>query len=161
MATEMKMGTLQLSSPAFEQHGPIPRRYASEGEGVSPPLQWMGVPPETKELALVCFDPDAPVPRMFTHWVVYRIPPGTRSIEEGSSNHNKLTEGVNSSGSPGYIGPAPPPGNGMHHYYFCLYALDKNLDSLVQAGLTREQLMEEISDHVIQMSRLVGTYQKQ
>jgi Raf kinase inhibitor-like YbhB/YbcL family protein len=161
MATTLKMGTLQISSPAFENHGPIPRRYTSDGDDVSPPLRWMGVPPGTKELALVCFDPDAPMPRMFTHWVVYRIPPNATSIGEGESGKNQLTEGTNGSGTIGYTGPAPPPAHGLHHYYFCLYALDTNLDSLVQAGLTREQLMEEISKHVIQMARLVGTYEKQ
>lgn len=157
---ELRTGTLRLESPAFGSHDAIPRRYTGEGENVSPPLGWTGVPSGTRELALVCFDPDAPLPDGFDHWVVYRIPPESTGLEEGESRRNRITEGVNGSGEPGYTGPAPPPGHGLHHYYFWLYALDTSLDALVQAGLTRRQLIEEIRDHVIQQARLVGTYEK-
>jgi Raf kinase inhibitor-like YbhB/YbcL family protein len=154
------MGALQLKSDAFGPHDPIPKKYTSDGESISPPLAWSGVPPQTKELALICFDPDAPVPKGFTHWVVYRISPERTGIREGESHMLTLTEGTNSSGKPGYIGPQPPSNHGLHHYYFWLYALDSHLDMLVQAGLSSAQLLEEIQDHIIQQARLVGTYEK-
>ncbi len=57
----------------------------------------------------------------------------------------------------GYTGPAPPSGHGVHHYYFWLYALDKKLD--LKPGLTRNQLLDAIDDHIIVQSRNVGIYE--
>jgi phosphatidylethanolamine-binding protein (PEBP) family uncharacterized protein len=59
-------------------------------------------------------------------------------------------------GDEGYIGPAPPPGHGTHHYYFWVYALDEDLD--LPSGLGRRALLERIEDHVIEQARVVGTY---
>jgi Raf kinase inhibitor-like YbhB/YbcL family protein len=160
LATQLKMGTLEVSSPAFEMHGQIPKKYASDGEDVSPPVRWSGAPAETREFALICHDPDAPMPGGFTHWVVYRIPREMSELPEGISGKHQVTEGANGSGKSGYAGPAPPAGHGLHHYYFWVFALDTNLDSLVQGNLTREQLIEEIKDDVLEQARTVGTYEK-
>ena len=52
--------TIQITSSAFAQGQVIPKKYTGEGADVSPPLAWSGVPEKTKELALICDDPDAP-----------------------------------------------------------------------------------------------------
>ena len=105
----------------------------------------------TQQLALICHDPDAPLTRGFTHWVYYGIPPTVSQLAEVGGS--KFTEGMNSSDKPGYTGPEPPFGHGPHHYYFWLYALDKELD--LKLGLNREQLLDAIADHVIEQARLV------
>jgi Raf kinase inhibitor-like YbhB/YbcL family protein len=68
------MDELELTSPAFEHGRSIPRKHTCEGEDVSPPLAWSGVPQGTASLALVVDDPDAPG-GTFTHWRAWGIDP--------------------------------------------------------------------------------------
>ena len=145
---------LAITSPAFGFGEPIPTRHTGEGEDVSPELRWTGVPEGTRQLAVICHDPDAPLPHGFTHWVVYGIPPSATGIPEGGGG--EFPEGRTDFGQTGYGGPAPPPGHGTHHYYFFIYALDSEITD--GPGLTRLELLERISDHLIEMNRLVGTY---
>lgn len=153
MAQELNVKDLKIKSSAFSDHGRIPDRHTSNGEDVSPPLEWTGAPEETKAFALVVHDPDAPLVDGFTHWVAYGLPAGTKAIPEGGDGGK---HGVNSMGNDGYNGPAPPPGHGKHHYYFWIYALDEDLE--LEPGLSRSALLERIEDHVIEQARLIGTY---
>jgi Raf kinase inhibitor-like YbhB/YbcL family protein len=82
MATNIR--DLKLESPAFGHHGEIPARHSGEGEDLAPEMRWSGVPAGTRQLALVCHDPDAPLPEGFTHWLVYGIPPDTSGIRRGA-----------------------------------------------------------------------------
>ena len=152
----MHYGDLQINSPAFGSLKNIPKHYTRAGDNVSPPLMWINASENTKEFALICYDPDAPVTYGFTHWVIYGIPPEIDSIEEGEINQN-FTEGTNSTGKQGYSGPAPPPGHGLHHYYFWLYAINKALD--LKHGLTRQELLDAIDNHIIVQARHVGIYE--
>ncbi len=152
----MNRGDFRLSSPAFGPLKHIPKRYAYDGDDLSPPLEWSNAPADTKEFALICFDPDAPLPYGFTHWVMYGIPAEVTGIGEGEGKR-AFVEGTTDYGEHGYGGPAPPPGHGPHHYYFWLYALDIALN--LKPGLTREQLLDTIADHIIEQVRLVGIYE--
>jgi Raf kinase inhibitor-like YbhB/YbcL family protein len=147
---------LRISSPAFTTLEPIPKRYTIEGENISPPLEWSGLPSGTLQLALICHDPDAPLPYGFTHWTLYGIPPTVTQLAEAGGS--KFSQGTNSVDRLGYTGPAPPKGHGLHHYYFWLYALDKELT--LKPGLTREQLLNAIAEHTIEQARLVGVYER-
>lgn len=147
---------LAITSPAFDFGQGIPKRHTTEGDDVSPELRFSGVPDGTRQLAVICHDPDAPLAHGFTHWVVYGIPPSATGIEEGGGS--AFTEGVIDAGGTGYSGPAPPPGHGTHHYYFFLYALDTEVTD--GPGLSRLDLLSRIEDHVIEMNRLVGTYSR-
>jgi Raf kinase inhibitor-like YbhB/YbcL family protein len=154
MAQKLNVADLRISSPAFDGHGRIPERHTSDGEDVSPPLRWDGAPSDTQSFAVVVHDPDAPLLDGFTHWVAYGISADTKELQEGTDN---LTHGLNSLGNEGYNGPAPPPGHGVHHYYFWVYALDTDLT--LPAGLDRSALFEQIEDHVIEQARTIGTYE--
>jgi Raf kinase inhibitor-like YbhB/YbcL family protein len=154
MAQQLNIGNLKISSSAFEDHGPIPVKYTGDGDDVSPSLEWSGAPENTRAFALVCHDPDAPLVDGFTHWVAYGISSDTTSVPEAAKN---LKTGTNSVGNAGYNGPAPPPGHGVHHYYFWVYALDSDLE--LEPGLDRRELFEQIEDHVIEQARLIGTYE--
>lgn len=149
----LNLGDLRIDSPAFGHGEPIPDEYTGAGEDVSPELTWDDVPEGTRQFALVCHDPDAPLTFGFTHWVVYGIPGDARGIPRGGGG--QYTEGVNDFGGSGYGGPAPPPDHDTHFYYFHLYALDTELGE--GPGLTRAQLLEKIDDHIIEQARLVGT----
>jgi Raf kinase inhibitor-like YbhB/YbcL family protein len=76
---------IEVTSPAFEPGDTIPKKYTGEGQGLSPPLRWTGLPEGTKEIALICDDPDAPRPEPFVHWVVYKIPGNLTELPEGSA----------------------------------------------------------------------------
>ncbi|HWD65757.1 MAG TPA: YbhB/YbcL family Raf kinase inhibitor-like protein [Solirubrobacteraceae bacterium] len=154
MPQELNVADLKITSTAFEDHGRIPERHTGDGEDASPVLSWTGTPEGTRSVALVVHDPDAPLVDGFTHWVLYNLPADTAELDEGAQ---KGTSGVNSMGKPGYMGPAPPPGHGPHHYYFWIYALDEDLD--LPDGLDRRELIDRIEDHVIEQARLIGVYE--
>lgn len=153
------LSKMQLSSPAFQAGGPIPKRYTGDGEDVSPELTWTHVPAEAQAFAVMCHDPDAPLVTPgrygFVHWVLYDIPGTIHRLPEGSTD---FTQGKNDFGSVGYGGPMPPPGHGLHHYIFAIIALRQPLD--LPPGLTLWSLLEHIEPHVVGMNRLVGTYQR-
>jgi Raf kinase inhibitor-like YbhB/YbcL family protein len=153
MPQELNVADLKLQSPAFHHHSAIPERHTGDGEDVAPALTWSGVPDGTQAFAVVVHDPDAPLVDGFTHWVAYGIPADASGLPEGGGD---AVQGVNSTGEPGYMGPAPPPDHGTHHYYFWVYALDSDVD--LEPGLDRRALLDRIEDHVIEQARLVGTY---
>ena len=154
MAQQLNVQDLSIRSGAFEGHGQIPERHTTDGEDVSPPLEWSGVPEGTQAFAVVCHDPDAPLVDGFTHWVAYNIPADATGLPEGGEG---VTNGVNSMGDEGYMGPAPPAGHGPHHYYFWVYALDQDLG--LEPGLDRRELLSRIEDHVIEQARTIGIYE--
>ena len=72
---------IEVTSLAFEAGGMIPGKYTCDGENVSPPLAWTGVPSGTKSIVLISDDPDAPV-GTWVHWVMFNIPPDAGGLEE-------------------------------------------------------------------------------
>ena len=113
----------KLTSPAFNHGSQIPSQYTCDGEDINPHLVIHGVPPGAKSLALVMEDPDAPA-GLWTHWVVWDIPPETKEIREHTAPIG-TGEGLNSWGETGYGGPCPP--SGTHRYFFRLFALDTRI----------------------------------
>jgi Raf kinase inhibitor-like YbhB/YbcL family protein len=144
----------ELTSEAFADGEPIPRRHTCEGDDISPPLAWSGVPEGTVTLALICDDPDAPS-GTFTHWVAWGIDPGSGRLAEGESAPR---EGRSGFGDPGYRGPCPPPGHGVHRYFFRLHALDA--DPSLEEGAERETLERAIETQSLGSAELVGTYER-
>lgn len=150
--------TLTVTSTAFKAGERLPKKHAYKGEGenVSPPLAWSGAPEGTKELALICDDPDAPRDEPWVHWVLYKIPAGTTSLAEGSRGVG--LEGETDFGETAYGGPMPPRGHGVHHYHFKVYALGQPLD--LKAGATKKQLLAAIEGRVLAQGELIGTYER-
>ncbi len=150
----------ELTSPAFKDGQDIPSKYTGEGEDVSPPLKWCDPPEETKGFALICDDPDAPG-RTWVHWVVYNIPANVRELSEAVPPDKILPDGtrqgVTDFGRIGYNGPYPPPGD-AHRYFFKLYALDTMLELV--SGATKQQLLEEMQDHILAETQLMGRYKR-
>jgi Raf kinase inhibitor-like YbhB/YbcL family protein len=142
---------MKITSSAFQEGGNIPPKFTCDGSDNSPPLQITGVPAAAKSLALIADDPDAPS-GLFTHWLVWNIPPQTNSIAEG--NPPKGVQGTNDFGKSGYKGPCPPPGT--HRYSFKVFALDRELD--LRAGAKRSQVDVAMKGHVIAQGELMGHY---
>jgi len=145
---QAKEATMRIYSPAFEMGGMIPVRYTCDGEDISLPIVIENLPAGTKSVAIIMEDPDAPV-GLFTHWLIYDIPPSITELPEGIPPAPSLSEGIkqgrNDFGNYGYGGPCPP--GGAHRYFIKAYALDAYLDA--PAGLDREQLLRLIAPHVI------------
>jgi Raf kinase inhibitor-like YbhB/YbcL family protein len=142
----------EITSDAFESGGTIPSRHACDGENVSPPLAFSGLPEGTRSLALVVDDPDAPV-GTFTHWLAWGIDPSADGLGQGQAAPR---EGRNGFGTTGYAGPCPP--HGHHRYFFRLHALDAELD--VEPGADRDQLDRALEGHVLETAELVGGYER-
>jgi Raf kinase inhibitor-like YbhB/YbcL family protein len=149
---------MKVESNSFRPGERIPRKHAYEGEGenVSPPLSWTGVPEGAKELALICDDPDAPGAEPWVHWVLYGLPATAKGLPEGSAGG--AVEGMNSWDEPGWGGPLPPKGHGTHHYRFRLYALGARVD--LKKGATKKALEKAMRGHVLAEGEVVGTYER-
>jgi len=150
------MASLTVRSGAFVAGAAIPSKYTGEGEDVSPPLEWSGVPANAKELALICDDPDAPRAEPWVHWVAYKIAASSTGLSEGA--RSGFVAGHNDFGQTGYGGPMPPRGHGVHHYHFKLYALDQPLDAA--PGLRKSDILKAIRGHVVGQGELIGTYER-
>lgn len=153
------MAAFRLTSPAFEHDEALPDRHTASGEDLSPPLAWTDPPEGTKELVLVCDDPDSEE-GVFTHWVVYGIAPDVRELPEGLDDDAiiedgvSLVQGLNEYGESGYTGPAPPEDRGPHRYFFRLFALDADLD--LPPGVDRAEIRQAAKGHIIGRAELVG-----
>jgi Raf kinase inhibitor-like YbhB/YbcL family protein len=155
--------TFKLISPAFGQNGSIPSQYTCEGDDFSPPLAWSDVPSGTRSLALIMDDPDAPDPakpqRVYVHWVIYNISPFTLKLPLNAARSGlpgRALHGTNDWERQDYGGPCPP--IGRHRYFFKLYALDTQLQSLKNP--TKPQLEQAMEGHLVSYVELVGTYEK-
>lgn len=155
---------ITVTSSAFADGEPIPRRHTGDGEDLSPPLAFDGVPDEVAALALICDDPDAPREDPWVHWVLYGLSGAVRALPEGLARSERLREpagaeqGLNSWGQVGWRGPAPPRGHGRHRYFFTLYALTGVPE--LRPGLGKEDLLRAIEPHVVATAQLMGTYER-
>lgn len=155
--------SLSLSSPSFASNAEIPVRHTCDGDDVSPPLRWSGLPLGTRSLALIVDDPDAPDPaapqRTWVHWILYNLPATTDGLAEGITAAQLpagTREGLNDWKRTGYGGPCPPVGR--HRYFHKLYALDAVLPDLGRPDKAR--LLKAIEGHVLARAELIGTYER-
>jgi Raf kinase inhibitor-like YbhB/YbcL family protein len=138
------------------------QKYTCEGNDISPPLAWDGVPEGTKSFALIVDDPDAPDPEaprvVWVHWVVYNIPSDTTNLPKDAESAGLAPDialGVNDFKKTRYGGPCPP--IGRHRYFHKLYALDTTLDLNKPSKSEIERAMK---GHVLATAELIGTYKK-
>jgi phosphatidylethanolamine-binding protein (PEBP) family uncharacterized protein len=62
-ATGYAKESLSLTSPSFEDGGMLPVGFTCNGEGLSPPLNWSGVPADAKSLVVIMDHMPSPKPR--------------------------------------------------------------------------------------------------
>jgi len=155
--------TFHIGSDAFVHEGDIPLIHTCDGDDLSPPLDWSGMPANTQSLALIVDDPDAPdpaAPKMtWVHWVLYDLPSSSRGLPEGTTaDHlpDGTLEGKNDWKRTGYGGPCPP--IGRHRYFFKLYALDTVLPDLGQPA--KADLQQAMDGHILAETSLMGYYSR-
>ena len=129
-----------------------------DGQDVSPRISWSGVPNNTKSLALIVEDPDAPG-GLFVHWVIYNIDPSLKGLPEGIPKTEVVSgiglQGVNSFGKIGYGGPCPPRGS-THRYIFRIYALKEAVQ--LGPGASRNDLLRAMEGKIIAVGETIVNY---
>ncbi len=154
---------LQLQSPAFGFNARIPVRFTADGDGISPPLSWDGVPAHTDSLVLIVEDADAPTPHPLVHAIVVGLGALDGHLEEGALNseHHQgtgLPTGRNSFLQHAWLPPDPPPGHGEHRYVFQLFALSPGPALSESCG--RTELIDAVLRRSIAVGCLIGTYER-
>ncbi|MBP7056167.1 MAG: YbhB/YbcL family Raf kinase inhibitor-like protein [Candidatus Omnitrophica bacterium] len=150
---------MTVESSAFDDGEAMPDKYSLSDDNVSPPISWSDVPSNTKSVAVICEDPDAPS-GLWVHWVVFNIPSDISALPEDLPDEGVLAggiiQGVNDFGRIGWDGPAPP--EGVHRYIFRVYGLDSMLG--LGPGASRKELLSAMDGHIIARGSMTGTYEK-
>lgn len=158
-ATLRSSTNLHVSSGAFADGASIPKKFTADGDDVSPPLAWTAPPAQTKSIAIVCEDPDAPS-GIFFHWTLWNLPADKAELAENipsTGDPGPFRQGENGFGRLGYGGPKPPPGK-PHRYFFHVYALDTKLD--LKPGATRRDFDHAAEGHIVATGTLMGLYRR-
>jgi Raf kinase inhibitor-like YbhB/YbcL family protein len=157
--------TIEVTSRAFENGGPIPDRYTGYAEGISPPLAWHYLPDEAISLVLVVEDADAPTLRPLVHAIVTGLAPSLGGLAEGAipatltgASPDGWVTGRNAIGRRGWMPIMPPPGHGPHRYAFQIFVL--NAEPRFDWPPGREFLLRTIRPHMIARGSLIGIYQR-
>lgn len=128
-----------------------------DGGDVSPALTWKDPPAGTKSFGLTLYDPDAPTGSGWWHWQVWNIPATATGFDEGKVPAGAV-QGKGDIGRPGYLGPCPPPGTGVHHYVFTLYALKVDKLDLDPEKTSGALVGYSLNANAIAKARVVYTY---
>jgi hypothetical protein len=156
-------GALSVTSLAFVDHGPLPARCTADGEGVSPPLQWAGVPEAATSVVLIVEDADSPTPHPLVHAIAVGLAAQDGSLREGALDDaadapDDASLGRNSYLQIGWLPPDPPPAHGRHRYAFQVFAIGG--DEPLPAAPGRDALMELLEARAIASGLLVGTWER-
>ena len=137
-------------------------QVAAEGN-TSPQLSWSGAPEGTKSFVVTCFDPDAPTPSGFWHWVAVDIPGGVTNLDAGAGTSDAALPGDafhirNDGGERAFMGAAPPPGDHLHRYYFVVHAVGEETLG-VDADSTPAVVSFNLAFKSLGRAIVTGTYQ--
>ena len=156
-------GAIAVTSLAFVDHGPLPELYTADGDGLSPPLQWSGVPDLATSVVLIVEDADSPTPRPLVHAIAVGLAPQDGSLRQGALDDDADTPddarlGRNSYLQHGWLPPDPPPGHGRHRYAFQVFALGG--DEPLPEAPGRDALVEALEARAVASGLVVGTYER-
>jgi phosphatidylethanolamine-binding protein (PEBP) family uncharacterized protein len=154
-APRSTLGTIAVSSPAFQPGGAMPRRYTCDGAGVSPPLRWLGVPAGSVELLLLAIDLDGRHTGA-VQWAVAGLPPSSPGIAAGRLPAGAVV-GRNSAGEARWGGICGASGR-LHHVAFLLYALNRRLG--LKAGFDVVTVRGDLKDTTLARGLTVATYER-
>lgn len=152
-----------LSSPDINDGEPLPTSAVADGGNTSPELTWSGAPEGTKSFVVTCFDPDAPTPSGFWHWMAVDLPGDTTSLASGAGESDESLPGNafhlrNDTGEASYAGAAPPAGDAPHRYYYVVHAVGE--DTLgVEADASPAVASFQLAFKALGRALLVGIHQ--
>ena len=158
---------LTVTSESFAHGDTMPDAHVFDdwgftGGNTSPQLSWSGAPEGTRGYAVTCFDPDAPTPSGFWHWLVLGLPADVTSLAVGAgSGDDSLPAGAfhvrNDYGTRAYGGAAPPQGDRPHRYLFAVHALDTD-DLGLDGSVSPAVATFTIGGHLLARGVLTATF---
>ncbi len=102
------------------------------------------------------YDPDAPTGSGFWHWAVYNLPASVTEIASGEPLPPSAIVVNNELRSKDFTGAAPPPGDGVHRYFFTVSAVDvESID--IPDGATPAVLGFVLRANIVGRAQLMGT----
>lgn len=143
-----------LESPDFAEGQPLPTSARADSGNVAPTLRWSGAPEGTKSFVVTVYDPDAPTGSGFWHFAAYNLPPDTTELV-GAELPDAAVLVKNEVGQLAFMGAAPPPGHGVHRYFFTVSALSETIE--VPADATPAVLGFTLRGSLIGRGQLMGT----
>jgi Raf kinase inhibitor-like YbhB/YbcL family protein len=150
-----------VTSADVTDGAPLKDDQVADLGNTSPQLSWEGAPEGTKSFTVTCFDPDAPTPSGFWHWVLVDIPADVTSLDTGAASGDLPGNAFhvrNDGGEKGFMGAAPPSGDQVHRYYFVVHAVKE--DSLgVDADVSPAVVSFNLAFKTLGRAILHGTYQ--
>lgn len=157
------VGSFRVTSTDVADGAAMARPFTMAGGSRSPQLAWSGFPEATQAFVVTCFDPDAPTPSGFWHWVLVGLPASVTELPSGAgaADGSGLPAGAfhvrNDMGQLGYAGAAPPAGDRAHRYYFGVHALDTD-----ELGLSEQATPAVVAFtcvfHTLARALIVPTY---
>lgn len=152
-----------VTSDDVTEGQPLADEQSAEGGSVSPQLSWSGAPEGTQSFVVTCFDPDAPTPSGFWHWMVVDLPADTTSLPRDAGKPGSALPGEafmlrNDGGEHGFMGAAPPEGDVPHRYFFVVHAVTEpqlGIDEDTSGAVMSFNLAFKTAGRAI----LMGTYQ--
>jgi Raf kinase inhibitor-like YbhB/YbcL family protein len=149
-----------LTSTDVTQGQPLKDDQVADRGNTSPQLSWSGFPPETKSFVVTCFDPDAPTPSGFWHWILVDVPAEVTSLDTGAASTDLPGDAFHvrhDGGGVGFLGAAPPPGDQVHRYYFVVHAVAEQTLG-VDAAASAAAVSFNLAFTTLGRAILMGTY---
>lgn len=156
-SSDLADGTPQGAAQAYEG-------AAAGAANASPQLSWSGFPDGTKSFAVSCFDPDAPTPSGFWHWMLVDLPVATTSLDTNAGAGGAALPGSafhvrNDWSSKDYGGAFPPEGDRPHRYFYVVHAVD--IDSLgIDDDASAAVVSFNLAFHTLARAQLLATFQR-
>ncbi|MCU1536830.1 MAG: YbhB/YbcL family Raf kinase inhibitor-like protein [Humibacillus sp.] len=156
-----KVGAFTVTSTDVTDGAPLSDDQVADKGNTSPQLSWSGAPEGTQSYVVTCFDPDAPTPSGFWHWVLVDVPADVTSLDTGAATGDlpgKAFHVRNDTGEASFTGAAPPQGDMPHRYYFVVHAVSEptlGVDDSVSAAVVSFNLAFKTLGRAI----VHGTYQ--